>query len=285
MTYKFAPYPKNQPGFIDLAGKVLDRWTILGYLGDSVWLCICECGYIAEQKRSDLVSGKTKGCRDCLSSSAVGYDIDLTDKKVGRLTVLEYVGNSKWLCQCSCGNTCTRTGQSIRYETTNSCGCINREATIARNKTYKRPGSPLKRENLREYHSWVSMKQRCSNPKNNAYARYGGRGIKVHKEWVNSFEAFFVDLGPCPEGYTLDRIDHDGNYEPSNCRWADKNTQATNKSGVVKIEFNGTVDTLSGWARKIGISPESLKSRLNQWPLEKALTSPKLNSQGKVISQ
>jgi len=127
-----------------------------------------------------------------------------------------------------------------------------------------------------EYNTWCAMKQRCNYPKNNRYNRYGGRGIKVCYDWNNSFLAFLKDMGskPTPK-HSLDRIDNNGNYEPSNCRWATVKEQTLNRPDVNKIEYDGRVLTIKEWSKQLNISYNTLRMRLlaYHWPIDKALKS------------
>lgn len=125
----------------------------------------------------------------------------------------------------------------------------------------------------REYNTWGSMKARCSNKKNPRFNRYGGRGISVCERW-SSFDNFFADMGNRPEGMTLDRINNDGDYEPSNCRWATTSEQLKNTSRIRHLTLNGETLSLVDWAKKIGVKANTLTMRLNSygWSVEKALS-------------
>lgn len=113
-----------------------------------------------------------------------------------------------------------------------------------------------------EYRAWFDMRQRCSNPSRKAYKTHGARGIRVCPEWQESFEAFFADMGPRPDGFSLDRIDNDGNYEPQNCRWADTKTQQRNKRTNVVVEYRGQTYTLAELAESVGMLRDTLSKRL-----------------------
>ena len=128
----------------------------------------------------------------------------------------------------------------------------------------------------REYFSWRGMRHRCTNPNNAAWHNYGARGIRVCDRWANDFDAFLADMGPCPEGHSLDRIDVNGHYEPENCRWASWRTQSNNKRTSVKIEFNGKTQTIAEWASDLGIRLDTLWRRLQRMEPELALTSENL---------
>ena len=117
------------------------------------------------------------------------------------------------------------------------------------------------------------MKARCGNPNAPNYARYGGRGIRVCSDWAGSFQNFLRDMGPRPEGCTLDRIDPNGDYEPINCRWLPKAKQQQNLRTNRMIAFAGEVQCLNAWARRTGISACVIAYRLDSgWPVEDALT-------------
>jgi len=157
--------------------------------------------------------------------------IDETGNHYGRLIVLGYAGkdhhrNHIWLCQCDCGNKTIVTGSALRRGNTRSCGCLHRESSQARitalNYVHGLHGT-------KTYQAWKNMKQRCGNSHRPDFKHYGGRGITVCDRWLHSYENFLKDMGECPPRLTLDRINPNGNYEPSNCRWATWKTQVHNR--------------------------------------------------------
>lgn len=125
------------------------------------------------------------------------------------------------------------------------------------------------------YNSWAHMLQRCGNPKNHKYPDYGGRGIKVCPEWV-SFEGFYKSMGLKPEGLSLERKDVNGNYEPSNCKWATASEQNRNKRNVPMIVYNGKAQCLRAWSEDTGIDYRKIHKRISKfgWSVERALTTP-----------
>lgn len=156
---------------------------------------------------------------------------DMTGQKFNRLTVLSREpnakdGSAKWLCLCDCGNLFIASGKNIRNNHTQSCGCLQRERSSAASVSHGKARTRL-------HGAWQTMKQRCMNPNNRKFRLYGARGIRVCAEWINSFEAFSVYVSQLPhfgeKGYSLDRINNDGNYEPGNVRWATAKEQANNK--------------------------------------------------------
>jgi len=119
------------------------------------------------------------------------------------------------------------------------------------------------------------MKSRCNNPRHKHFQHYGGRGITVCPEW-DGFEQFLADMGhrPSPK-HSLDRIDNDGNYEPSNCRWALHQIQMSNKSTTVRLTYDGRTESLAEWGRLTNIPADTLRARLKRygWSVEKTLTT------------
>jgi hypothetical protein len=127
------------------------------------------------------------------------------------------------------------------------------------------------------YHVWANMLTRCRNPNYKQWADYGGRGIHVCERWQASFWNFAEDMGERPEGHQLDRIDNNGDYEPSNCRWVPPAKNRRNRArGVTRLTFNNKTQCLTDWANELGIKRSILSARVNRlnWPIEKALATP-----------
>lgn len=202
---------------------------------------------------------------------------DISGQTFSRLLVVEKVskpdgGKAKWRCVCSCGNTMETTAYSLRSGETRSCGCLRAELLADRNKIIKRNSENYRSRHPREYWSFMNMRSRCGNPKNPMYADYGGRGIKVCDEWA-TFAQFYADMGDRPEGMTLDRKDTNGDYEPSNCRWATYEQQANNRRNNRLFEHDGRSMTIARWAAQAGIKKSSLAYRLKAgWTIERALS-------------
>lgn len=196
---------------------------------------------------------------------------DLTGRVFGRLTVVgfsERRGNKYyWHCTCSCGSEAIVERSKLKSATrpTQSCGCLTREATRERSTVH---GHNRAHKPSPEYNSWRAMMQRCTNPRDKFWHRYGGRGIRVCERW-HAFENFLADMGekPSPK-HSVDRVNNDGNYEPSNCRWASTTEQSGNTSAARLVEFQGRKMPLNEAARLSGIDRRNLYNRLHNlgWP-------------------
>lgn len=199
---------------------------------------------------------------------------DYSGQPFGRLTAVRLVerdpkrNNHLWLFHCACG---TEKAIPIRYVTTghtSSCGCLHRELLAAQSTTHG-----LSRTQARTYRTWKDMRGRCLNPGDSDFDNYGGRGIGICEAW-NDFAVFFADMGARPPAMTLDRIEVDGDYTPSNCRWATVQMQANNKRSNYMVEVNGVTQTLQQWCDEFGLERTKVAYRLAQgWPVEKAFSN------------
>lgn len=260
----------------DLTGQRFGKWTVLKESrtdsGTRGWLCKCDCGAIHVVITSKLISGASKGCRDC---SGKAFQ-DLTGQKFERLYVISRNKDKHiksvvfWNCICDCGNKCIVSTTHLKSGHSKSCGCYSRDNNAKRFTTHGLSNHPL-------YGIWSGIKDRCTNETRAYYNNYGGRGIKMCDEWFNDFESFYtwaIENG-WKKGLSIDRIDNNGDYCPNNCRWVDIITQANNCRRNVYLEYNGETHTLAEWSRIVGIKSSTISRRLQLgWSVEKALTKP-----------
>lgn len=207
--------------------------------------------------------------------------IDITGNKFNRWTVIcredsNVHSQSMWKCLCDCGNIKTVAGFNLKNGASKSCGCLNMESRHSRAKYKHIPegtSSP-------EYLSWQGMIKRCNNKNDKFYKDYGGRGIKVCDEWLHDFEIFFRDMGPKPSRkYSIDRINNDGDYGPTNCRWVTTREQSRNTRRNVIIEIDGIILCLADWIERLHIMGnnihEKIGARLRRgWSPLEALSTP-----------
>ena len=189
--------------------------------------------------------------------------IDILGQRFGRLLVIGIGGKQHttplWSCLCDCGKTVLASGAALRTGRQQSCGCFRTDKLRAKNSTHGKCDST-------EYWIWCGMKDRCNNKNHIGYQNYGGRGIKVCDEWLHSFETFLKDMGPRPsKDHSLDRYPNsDGNYEPSNCRWATGIEQHSNtRKNVVVMDGSESI-TVMEWARRHGVSPQTVYGRIQR---------------------
>lgn len=190
---------------------------------------------------------------------------------VGRWAVLAAGGRAEhWLCRCSCGTEREVRRANLRRGSSVSCGCVGAERLVELNG--QKPGATKRPE----YNVWIQMKGRCCNKRNGSFADYGGRGITICPEWLESFSVFFAQMGPRPtKWYMLERKDNDGPYCLDNCIWALPIVQANNKRNNKIITAFGRKMTQAQWAREMGLPVKTLFERLNRgWEVERALSVP-----------
>lgn len=203
----------------------------------------------------------------------------MAGNKYGKLLVLSPHHQDKrgewfWLCRCECGNTTVASGWKIRNGVTTSCGCV----LAAWRK--QGPNHTHGMTNTRLYSTWCNMKARCTNQKNYEYHAYGGKGVSVCSEWLHfeNFRDWALSHGYA-DNLSIDRIDVNGNYCPSNCRWATTPVQALNRTDNHLVTAFGKTQTIKEWSLESGIKYDTIERRINGygWPAERAVSEPVAN--------
>lgn len=232
---------------IDFDNEKKDRRTYL--------ICQCDCGNTKSIRRCSLVYGTTKSCGCAKHEEIVS---ELVGKRFGRLVVMEYAytnlnGDTYWLCECDCGESVNVSRYSLTTGRTRSCGCLKREMTSARASTHHM-------SNTRIYRIWRAIHDRCRNPNDANYYKYGARGIDVCNEW-DDFITFYEwsMVNGYSDNLSIDRINNDDWYYPENCRWVDETIQANNRRTNRYITYCGNRHTLAEWSRILDIKYVTLK--------------------------
>lgn len=267
---------------IDLTGKKFNKLKVIRYSHTTnrkcYWDCLCDCGNRTRVNASNLKTGAVKSCGCLFKDKTRNGFKDLTGQKINRLKFLKYLrphrsGKSIWLVRCDCGKEFEVQGCDVLSGNTKSCGCYISEITANRNKTHN-----LSNTNKRLYGIWKKLKTRCFNENDKLYHFYGERGITACDEWKNDFKAFYdwAMANGYKDDLTIDRIDVNGNYEPSNCRWANKITQANNTRTNVFVEYKGEKLTIAELSRKYNLSYKTTYNRIRNlhWSVDKAVETP-----------
>lgn len=199
--------------------------------------------------------------------------VNLEGKRFGRLTVIGYshlVGSKVyWKCLCECGNEKLVRGDHLRGCKIESCGCLHKDTVSKQFTTHGKSDTRL-------FSIWSGIKNRCFNNNEPAYKDYGARGIIVCDEWLE-FEVFheWAANNGYSDDLTIDRIDNDGNYEPSNCKWSTMTEQSRNRRSNVKVTIDGETKTLTEWAEVSGLTFRTMRKRYAKGLRGKDLINPK----------
>lgn len=277
---------------VDLTGQKFGKLTVIKLHGfnkrnKAIWECKCDCGSdkIVMATNSNLRNWKLPSC-GCWAK-----EIELENKKrerigktYNKLTIIDYAYTKDnityWKCKCNCGNKelIILPYSKLTSGQTKSCGCLFQDNLKKIRSGEKQPPN-LKHGDTgtRLYHIYSGMKDRCCNKRNKDYADYGGRGIKVCKEWYDSYTTFkkWAISNGYQDNLTIDRKDVNGNYCPENCRWTDIIQQNNNKRTNIIIKYNGRNFSLKQLSELIGINYQTLYDRYKKgWALERMIQLP-----------
>lgn len=201
--------------------------------------------------------------------------VDLSGQRFGRLLCIRPVDRvgviAIYLCKCDCGRLTRNRSVNLKSGIATSCGCYRRERTkqaVTKHGMYLAP----------IYKRWTAMIQRCTNPNNTSYHKYGARGITVCDRWMN-FDSFYEDMGDPPCGMTLERIDNDGPYCLGNCKWATPKEQAFNTRKFYncrKLTLGDKTMSIREWSEHSGVQLKTIYFRIESgWPVERVLSNTK----------
>lgn len=265
----------------DLVGAKFNKLTVLFLSSEKskdgrfLWNCKCECGSseIVLASAKDLKQGRKKSC-SCDKNKRLKPPIDLTGKKFNRLEVIVYAnkrnssGEFLWLCLCDCGNKTEVSTCDIKNGYVKSCGCL-------KGKNQFEDPKHLYQKHYHLYQRWKGIKKRCYNPNFEGSENYGDRGIKVCDAW-KKFEPFleWSLANGFDRSLQIDRIDSNGDYEPSNCRWVTPKENSSNKRNNRFITIDGEEQTSAEWARIAGVSKKTITDRIDRgWSGDELLLS------------
>lgn len=272
----------------DYIGKKFGHLTVIGqslqtHKYSNKFDFQCDCGNVISKIPSRVLYGHTTSCGKCEFRSKTSSPLfninDYIGKRFNMLTVIGIAErkpkDNHWylLCKCDCENTIRATIYQIKSGKIKSCGCLRR---VSPSYVDGKSNHPL-------YGTWLQMISRCENPNHDNYCRYGGRGISVCEEWHDfwKFVEWSDSVGGRPNGYTLDRKNNNGNYEPSNCRWASFETQASNKSSNIFLTYKDKTLTIKQWADLIGEKHQTLLNRYKKgWCADKIIETPVVHKNG-----
>lgn len=195
---------------------------------------------------------------------------DLTGKRFNLLVAIEpkdvVSGGRKWLCECDCGNTAIVLATKLKQSHTKSCGCYQKKRASESNKTHGL-------SETRTYHIWEGMRQRAFY-RNSSKQQYYNH-VNMDLSW-SSYETFLKDMGECPDGHTIDRIDNHGDYNKQNCKWSTRKEQANNKCSNRKMLYHGKEYNMTALAELFEIDPRLVWSRVNRgWSIDRAIEDNK----------
>ena len=258
--------------FLDLTSTVYGKLTVLELTNDvssdrsKIWKCLCICGAICNYPANKLNAGLITQCGNCGRENKVKAGklaLDLKGQRWGRLLVNNRLsqkasdGSFLWSCTCDCGKEVILSASDLNGQRIFSCGCLRSDTMRQIHTTHGMADTPT-------YRSWIHMRDRVLNEKHVHHDRYGGRGISICENWLNSFEAFYRDMGPRPtEEYSIERIDNNGNYEPGNCYWATALEQARNRSNTIRLTHNGICQSIDTWVEQLKLKKSTVLYRLS----------------------